>query len=268
MSIPKLNDSATLLNHNNSNNQSSIGSKMSKKELRSLTPIIVLISILAVAVGVLGFLYWDSKQENQELKSQQNVDATSKEYQEVVDAVKSLVEIPEDERLNVAKVDNPETLKEQNAEFYKNVEVGQYLVVMPKTQRVLIYDKAKNKVVNFSSYTIKVELIPENEIDASEKPLTIEIRYTSDVTQETLTQVQNALKEASANYSIISTSKTTATTEGLTVVLLNREKKPKMSQNIIAHSGTNSITDKLPEGEASSTADVVLILGKVAQTGQ
>jgi hypothetical protein len=34
-----------------------------------------------------------------------------------------------------------------------------------------------------------------------------------------------------------------------------------MSQNLIAHSGTNSITENLPDGEAPSDADAVILLG-------
>jgi len=215
-----------------------------------------------LAVLVLGFLYFKTAQENEELRNSLPDNTSVEEYNEIVTNIKSLVEIGPDEKINVARIDNPEVLQTQNAKFYAEVKAGQYLVVLPNSQRVLIYDKDLNKIVNFSSYTIKVEIIPEEEIPDSEKPLTIEIRYTADVTAETLDQVKTALQEASNNYIIEVLTQTTNSYEGLTIVLLNREAKPMMSQNIIAHSGTNSIAETLPEGEEASTADVVLILGK------
>ncbi len=256
MAIPKFNAPET--------NQQITSEKKSKKKNSNTTliPLLALVFLLVVAVGVLGFLYLDSKKEVDELKSQQQVDNTSEEYNEIVEELKSLIVVGEDERLNIARVDKPDVLKEQDPKFYADVQIGQYLVVLPKSQRVLIYDKENKKIVNFSSYTIKVDLIPEDQIPESEKPLTIEIRSVSDVTEETVTQVQGALTNASPSYSITGTSKTNGEGyEGITLVLLNRDAKPKLSQNIVAHTGTNNILDQLPEGEAGSEADVVIILG-------
>lgn len=215
--------------------------------------LLILISALSVTTVVLYFMYADLKDET---------DPNQRDFNEVTTNVKQLVNVEEDEKINVARIDNIETLKAENANFYKNAQNGQYLVVFPKSQRVVIYDKTENRIVNFSTYSIKVDVIPEDQIENSEKPLTIEIRYASGVSEQTVENVKKALESASTNYSITSTIQTDTSFKGLTVVLLNREAKPKMSQNLIAHSGTNSITETLPDGEQPSDADAVILLGE------
>ncbi len=219
---------------------------------------------LIMVCSILGFLYYDSKQENEELKGSV-AGQSSKEYQEILTAVKSLVNVADNERVNIAKIDNSEDLKKENPVFYKDVVNGHYLIVFPETQRVMIYDKENTKIINFSSYTIQVELIPEEEIDASEKPLNIELRYSSSVSLETVNQVKDLLTKASSNYNFINANPTTQTYEGITVVLLNKKAKPKMSQNIVAHAGTTNVIEELPSGEAGAAegTDVVIILGNL-----
>lgn len=242
---------------------SSFASLQNNGEKKKSIPIaIVAIIVLLLAVAVLGYLYFDSKSENIKLKkNEQNIEQTSEEYKEITALVGDLVDLAEDENLNIARVDDPKVLIQQNQEFYKDVKEGHYLVVMPKSQRILIFDKEKNKIVNFSSYSIKVELIPEDNIPASEKPLNIEIRHTGTVDQQTIERVEQVLREASQSYNIVGISQTNVNHTGFSIVLLNRQNKPNMSQNIIAHSGTNTIHETLPAGEASTNADVVLLIG-------
>ncbi len=214
--------------------------------------LVLLIVGLTITTILLYLMYTNLKDET---------DPNQKDFNTVTTNVKKLINIEEDEKINVARIDNVDTLRQENANFYKNAANGQYLVVLPKSQRVIIYDKATNRIVNFSTYSIKVDVIPEDQIDTAEKPLTVEIRYAMNVTEQTVENVKNALESASQNYEVIATTQTDNDLEGLTVTLLNRQEKPKMSQNLIAHSGTNSITENLPDGEAPSDADAVILLG-------
>lgn len=245
---------------------SNFNKKPKKQKMKMMQPttaiLFSLVIILVGAVGVLGYLYFDQRQQNaQVLGQQEQVQEQSQEYQEILDAINSLVDIDSEERVNVARIDKPEDLIAQNPTFYNGVQAGQYLVVFPTSQRVMVFDKEANKIVNFSSYSIKVELIPEDEISESEKPLEIELRYTSNVTEETVDQVVATLEEASENYIITETNETFLTyDEPLSVYLLNRTAKPKMSQNLVAHVGSREVNETLPSGESSSTADAVVIL--------
>jgi|GEM_PF-5479258 len=213
---------------------------------------IVLILILGGLSAVLGYEYYNLKQD---------YDPQATEFQEIIDETKALIKIADDEEVRVAKITNIEELKTQNEQFYKNASNDQYLVVLPETQRVLIYDNIEKKIVNFSSYNITVDLIPEDEIAETEKPLDIEIRTQSDVEDGVVDEIISQLTALSANYNVSTTSTTNNEYVGLTLILLNRETKPGMSQNITAHVGTNAIAEIMPEGEPDSQADVVLFIG-------
>lgn len=224
----------------------------------------ILFAGLATGFAGMSYLYL---QEKAKTSGQESVLGTKeqREYTEIITEIRGLVNLPEDEKINVARIDNPETLKQQNPEFYVNAKNGQYLAVMPSSQRVLIYDREARKIVNFSSYSIRVELIPEKDIPESEKPLRIEIRATSFADAEKVKTLQSALKSASKFYQITQVKNSDLNKEfkGMQVVLLNRTGKPKLSQNIVAHIGSNNVLEKLPEGETSSNADVVVIVGKL-----
>lgn len=238
-----------------------------KRAPMSLMITAAVVAIMGIGLAGTSYMWWQDRTKLVEL-SQNGVlgaNSSSAEYNEMVSKIRKLVAIPEDEKVNIARIDNADTLKQQNPDFYKDVKQGHYLVVMPSSQRVLIYDKEQNRIVNFSSYSIKVEIVPEKDIDPAEKPLTIEIRATSFADQAKVAQLTDALKKTSPNYkvTVVKNSDKNPDFKGIQVVLLNRQRKPKMSQNIIAHVGSNNIIEKLPEGESSSNADVVLIVGRL-----
>lgn len=217
----------------------------------------IMITALTIAAVFLGINYYQLRED---------YNAESEEYDEITDAVKTFINIDDEEEVRVAKITDVEQLREQNPQFYNEAKNGQYLVVLPETQRVLIYDKETGKIVNFSSYNIEVDVIPESQISDSEKPLTIEIRVSKDSIQGVGAEVESQLEELSSNYQIIKQSTTLNSYRGITLVLLKNASKPSMSQNITAHVGTTSISEKLPDGEEGSTADVVIIIGSDVQT--
>ena len=225
--------------------------KINKEKLIKFLPYIVLIA-LAAMTAFLGYSYYDLKK---------GYDPQTAEFKEITENIKTLINISEDEEVRVAKITDLEKLKEQNEQFYKDAKNGQYLVVLPESQRVLIYDTESKKIVNFSSYNIQVELIPEDQIEATEKPLTIEIRVDGQAEAGIGEGIKSGLEKLSTNYKVLAVNKTTNSYEGIKLILLKQAAKPKMSQNIIAHVGTNEIAEIMPENEANSSADVVIFIG-------
>ncbi len=65
---------------------------------------------------------------------------------EVVTKISQLILVPSDEEPRVATINDVETLKKQNAEFYKNAEKDD-LIVLYKT-RVIIYRPSTDKIIN------------------------------------------------------------------------------------------------------------------------
>jgi hypothetical protein len=224
----------------------------SRKTLIKILPILLIV-LLAVGTIFLGYSYFNLKK---------GYDPQTAEFKEVATSVKSLINVSDSEELRVAKITEIDKLKAENAQFYKDAKNGQYLVVLATSQRVLIYDKGKNKIVNFSTYNIQAELLDETKIAQSEKPLNIEIRTSKGAESGIEKVIANQIKALSVNYSVVKYSATEKEYSGLGVVLLNSTNKPNMSQNFVVHVGTDSISEKLPDGEVGSNADVVLFIGK------
>lgn len=184
-------------------------------------------------------------------------------FTEVEASIKTLIEIDEDEQVNIALVEATADLKRENPEFYTDLEVGHFVIVLPDSQRVLIFDRDSNQIINFSNYTLQVPLIPESSIPDSQKPLSIEIRYaksSGDLDRQTF---EDSLKSTSPSYDIIATTETSIDYHGITIVLLNQEEKGLISNNFIAHVGTNQVTTQIPEGELTTGADVLLLVGSI-----
>jgi hypothetical protein len=232
-----------------------------KKTISLLNKFLLAITITSALAGG-SFMYYLKDKEVKDLQQRVAGASTSSQYQEILDLVGKIVKLPTDDKVSVAYIDNVDLLKKQNAEFYKDIEVGQYLIIFPKASKVIIYDKTKDMIINFSSYVIQVSPVAEDKIPSTEKPFNVEIRYIKGTTQETKDKITSLLQKSSSSYKISFKEADLDNYTGYTVVLLNRTSKPNMSQNIVAHTGINNTLEKLSEDESPSTADALIIIGK------
>jgi hypothetical protein len=104
---------------------------------------------LLAALGIFGTVvfynkYQDVKQNPGQAQKAQN----SAETQRVLGELKKILRVDEAEAPTVARVEDPAKLKTANAEFYKNVEKGDYLVIFPK--RAIIYRESNNQLINIA----------------------------------------------------------------------------------------------------------------------
>jgi hypothetical protein len=104
---------------------------------------------LLAALGIFGTVvfynkYQDVKQNPGQAQKAQN----SAETQRVLSELKKVLRVDETEAPTVARVEDPAKLKKANAEFYKNVEKGDYLIVFPK--RAVIYREQNNQLINIA----------------------------------------------------------------------------------------------------------------------
>lgn len=119
--------------------------KLKKKPNKSKVLKTSMFVALVVLSGISVYFYSQYRQVKnnpKEVVAQQN----KQETQEVLGAVKSAIIIEESEQPTVARVDDPEKLKKTNAEFYKNVQKGDYLIIYPK--RAIIYRQSNDQIVN------------------------------------------------------------------------------------------------------------------------
>jgi hypothetical protein len=106
--------------------------------------VIVALVVLG-SVGAAGFFY----KEARDLKADPKSAITEKNQAEttrVLDSLKKRLFIGESDAPTVARVEDPEKLKKSNAEFYKDIQVGDYLVIYPK--RAIVYRESNDQIIN------------------------------------------------------------------------------------------------------------------------
>ncbi|QQS18758.1 hypothetical protein IPL68_01645 [Candidatus Saccharibacteria bacterium] len=136
------------------------------------------ILLVATVFAVLGFVgtvvfyqkYQDVKSNPGQAQKAQN----SAETQRVLGELKKVLRIDEKEAPTVARVEDPAKLKTANAEFYKNVEKGDYLVIFPK--RAVIYRESINQIINIAP------IISTSGTAAEQKPAAADTKTTNTTT--------------------------------------------------------------------------------------
>jgi len=103
--------------------------------------------VVLCALATAGYFYVQYR----DLKAKSNLSTEQKnqaETDDVVTELKKILLISGDEEPTVARVDSPEQLKATNAEFYKDVQAGDYLIVY--TKRAIIYRESINQIINLA----------------------------------------------------------------------------------------------------------------------
>ena len=100
--------------------------------------------VLILAIAAAGFFYKKYKDLSDNPKqavSQKN----SAETERVLKGLKSII-VTDGENPTVARVEDTAKLKKSNADFYKNVKKGDYIIIYPK--RAIIYRENPAKIIN------------------------------------------------------------------------------------------------------------------------
>ena len=117
--------------------------RRSKFKWKSFLAILIVLASLATA----GFFWNDARQAKQ-----QTVDAVAnrnkEETNQVVSSLKTVLFVDEKEEPTVARIEDPSVLQKKNPDFYKNTQVGDYLVLYPK--RAIIYRPDEKQIINIA----------------------------------------------------------------------------------------------------------------------
>lgn len=222
-------------------------SKRGRPTMKKTLLTVLVVGLIAAVIGT-GFLYYKTRQELKRLSTQQGQEELAKrEIQAVVNELKKLTLLPDEEPVLATILDAP-YLATQSA-FYEKSQNGDKLVVYPKAQKAYIYSPERRLIVNAGplimdqgqNQTVKVEIRNGSSNDGAGTRLKSQI----DGNGLEVTEVGDA---ANRNYSqtlVIPINKS-ITTEQLT----------PFAQNI-----GGRVTSNLPSGEESSEADVLIIIG-------
>jgi hypothetical protein len=129
--------------------------------------IVVIVALVAAlfSVGAAAFFYNDAqvlKEQTPEAVSEKNIQESDK----VVGELSEILFVNSDQAPTVARVDNPEKLQESNPDFYKNIVIGDYLILYP--QRAVIYRSSENKIINIAPIISTEQLTRTQEQQATQ----------------------------------------------------------------------------------------------------
>ena len=105
------------------------------------------LAVVVVSLGVAAY-FWNDAREAKQQTPDAIAARNQEETQNVVASLTSVLFIEGDDEPTVARVEDPSILQDSNPDFYKNVEIGDYLVLYP--QRAIIYRLAEKKIVNIA----------------------------------------------------------------------------------------------------------------------
>lgn len=120
--------------------------EVAKKSKKFLLPVVavVLIVAFALAAGYFYKQYQDVKKDPETAKQEKN----KAETQRVMDKLKASILLTEQDAPTVARIEDPEKLKNSNKEFYKDIQKGDYLIIYPK--RAIVYRESNDQIINIA----------------------------------------------------------------------------------------------------------------------
>jgi hypothetical protein len=112
---------------------------------RNYIKIIILFFVLA-GIAVLGFFY----QDNISYKNPDTI--LDGEAKIVFDKVNKLAVVPQNETPTLAKVSNPELLKDQA--FFIDAKKGDVVLIFSNSKKAVLYDPVQNKIINMTTINL------------------------------------------------------------------------------------------------------------------
>ncbi|KKS77333.1 MAG: hypothetical protein UV51_C0008G0025 [Candidatus Woesebacteria bacterium GW2011_GWC1_42_9] len=209
-------------------------------KIKALSPRIIFSRLILLAligsVAALGYFYYQTRQEVRRLSSIAGFDELAKrEVEQVVEALGKLAVLPDEEPI-VATVTDKDALLKQS-DFYKNAENGDRIIVYPNAKVAYIYSPTINKIVNVGPFTVT---------DDTGLAGSISLQIETNIKDVEILKVADAGKTDYISNLVVD---------------LSGGKFTDMVKEIAELIG-GQVGSNLPESEAPSDADILVIVGK------
>lgn len=231
-----------------------------KPTRRSLWKVFVGLFILAL-VG-LAIAYWQTRQRLlTSLTPDGQLAYAEKEAGQVLSELSLLAILPDEEPV-VATVVGAETLRSES-DFYRDAQDGDKLIMFPQAQRVYLYRPGLRRLVNVGPLTLEDEAAGGDRQAAP--TLTAEQRAATNIevwngtpTAGEANRVRDLLREQ--GFTVTQTGNTQGDYSQNQVVVLGGAEHQVVADLLTTQlQGVQST--QIPDGENSSTADILIILG-------
>jgi hypothetical protein len=105
----------------------------------------LMLVLLLAALGAAGY-FWNESRTAKSQTVESIAAKNAEESSEVINELNKVLLTESDAEPTVARVDNPDVLRNANKDFYKNVQAGDYLILYP--QRAIIFRVEEKRVIN------------------------------------------------------------------------------------------------------------------------
>jgi hypothetical protein len=233
---------------------------------------------LFAVVGLGGWFAWSSQSGNDLANLSANAGAklSDEQVQQLLERVSRFMVMPSDEQPSVVVLRDAQTLAEQQS-FYRGAKDGDILIVY--STRAIIYDAKANKLVNVGPI-VRNEATPPPSLTASasegQGQVSPSVSATPAVPEKVIVDVRNGTSTAGLAGATASDLKKEGRDTWLTIgklgdaagsftqttiIDLSKGKKPGALAELERILGVKAVTE-VPKGEATSTADILVIVGK------
>lgn len=233
---------------------------MSKKAIFILIPLLLLVA----APGV----YFYSKYQKVNIELKKLSPQSKEEIGSLIKKVGMLMDLPTDEEPTVATVTDKEKLKEQK--FFAKAENEDRVIIYVKAQKAILYRPAWNKIIEVA----RVDSIDQNQAGVATESAVATVTPTISTVVPVSLVVMNGTEETGLSSVFVERIKSL---EGLNitrklnaakkdrvenlVVDLENGKNTELAQKILNILGSGSVTTQMPEGEATPSSQLVVLLG-------
>jgi hypothetical protein len=232
----------------------SVKTKKNRPSLKKILLTGLVILLLAISAAI-GFLYYQTRQELKRISSQKGQQELSKqEVQAVVSELEKLTLLPEEEPV-LATILNAPYLATQSA-FYEKAQNGDKLIVYPKAQKAYIYSPERHIIVNAGPL-----IMDQGQGQTQAQPMKVEIRNGSS-TLGAGTRLKSKVEGNGAEVIAVTDAANKEYRETIVIPInkaITAEQLKPFAETI-----NGKVVTSVPSGEATSHADVLVIVGGTA----
>ena len=216
------------------------------------------VGMIAVVVVVLlatlpGYYFYQKYQQTRNLLQNSNA-AARQQVNDIINKVGKLIVLP-NEQPTVATVSDINKLKDQA--FFKNAQNGDKVLIFRDAREAILYRPSINKIIKVGP----VNLGQTNQAQPSVSPTQLKvIVYNGTTTVGLGGQVEKQIQQNNANLNVIDVANANKNTYTKTLVIDLKGNNGQVAKEVAAF--LNGEVTSMPQGEATPSADILVIVGK------
>ncbi|MDP3880702.1 MAG: LytR C-terminal domain-containing protein [bacterium] len=224
---------------------------MPKSDSRSPLIIAAIIGLVIIALAIFSAISFFANGDESNPSG-----LTDSETEELVEAVKSHLNLPTNEDPIIGEITDANALVAQQA-FYQGSKNGDYLLIFPENQKAVLYDAKNDILINVGPIVIEQEASSTAEIEFDGK-VTIDVRNGSE-TAGAAGSLADDLRE-NENYEIGEVGNAANSDYEQTVIVVLNPEIPDSVITELADELSASVSAEIPVDEKDSDADILVII--------